>query len=362
MYGKASAVIMDIKDKVDRGLLLAGSKLPSTDSLAKTYGIAYPTAHKAIRRLVDMGYLYRRQGDGTYVAKQIAPRSLKAGLVMRTEGHLFGAMVHHLLNDLQEAGYSSQIIPFGDGSMSLSTRTALEQLISSNPSVIISEHRDNRDFLELMDRARSSGITIIWLLCNELPGGQSGNEVSYDAFSAYYQLASHLVGLGHRRIGIFALSAFVLGSHPAIHAIDTIKKKYGDVEIVPFVSEGYDEEQDINLLKEGLDRPDRPTAVICSLDYRATLVVKAADMLGLKVPEDLSVTGFFDTPWAATYKLTTVNVYSHEISAGVIKIIEQIESGTKSRLSHRVLVEPELVIRLSTGPVPKMAEIVTANE
>ena len=58
-----------------------------------------------------------------------------------------------------------------------------------------------------------------------------------------------------------------------------------------------------------LERPAplRPTAVVCQADLLAAGVVRAAESLGLRVPEDLSVTGFdgVDLPWLDA-TLTTV--------------------------------------------------------
>ena len=57
-----------------------------------------------------------------------------------------------------------------------------------------------------------------------------------------------------------------------------------------------------------LDVSPRPTAIICSNDEMAAGVMHAARQRGLSVPEDLSLTGFDDTPIAAHIwpPLTTV--------------------------------------------------------
>jgi len=47
-------------------------------------------------------------------------------------------------------------------------------------------------------------------------------------------------------------------------------------------------------VKEILARPDRPTAMLCSNDFAALGVVRAASGLGLRVPDELSVVGFDD--------------------------------------------------------------------
>ena len=52
------------------------------------------------------------------------------------------------------------------------------------------------------------------------------------------------------------------------------------------------------MARDLLDRPDRPTALLCYSDVMAFWAVRAAEDLGLRVPEDLSVVGFDDNPLA----------------------------------------------------------------
>jgi LacI family transcriptional regulator len=75
---------------------------------------------------------------------------------------------------------------------------------------------------------------------------------------------------------------------------------------------------------------------------------------GLRVPEDVSVVGFDDVPVAAmfTHELTTIRQPLHRMGqVAVMTVIEQIERPPAS-LSE-IVIEPELVIRSSTGPARK---------
>ena len=51
---------------------------------------------------------------------------------------------------------------------------------------------------------------------------------------------------------------------------------------------------------ELLDRPDRPTALLCFSDVFAAQAIRAAEDLGLNVPADLSVVGYDDADFAST--------------------------------------------------------------
>ena len=60
--------------------------------------------------------------------------------------------------------------------------------------------------------------------------------------------------------------------------------------------------------KKLLGRPDRPTALLCFSDVYAAHAIRAAEDLGLRVPDDLSVVGYDDADFASTFRpaLTTI--------------------------------------------------------
>lgn len=63
-----------IKQRIARGELRAGERIPSENELAEACGISRMTVRKALDRLVMEGHLFRRQGKGTYVAEPYADR------------------------------------------------------------------------------------------------------------------------------------------------------------------------------------------------------------------------------------------------------------------------------------------------
>jgi DNA-binding LacI/PurR family transcriptional regulator len=104
-----------------------------------------------------------------------------------------------------------------------------------------------------------------------------------------------------------------------------------------------------------LDRPDRPTAVLCFSDAVALGVVDTARDLGLSVPEDLSVVGFDDSPAARQFRpaLTTVRQDVEEkgraAAAALIAAMRAVADGQPVPAGH-LLIPTELVVRDSTRP------------
>ncbi len=79
-------VFDQLRDLIFRGHLKPGEKLMTERDLAQSMGISRPTVREAINKLVAMGLLEHRQGQGTYVASP-ADASDRNPLAVVMEGH-----------------------------------------------------------------------------------------------------------------------------------------------------------------------------------------------------------------------------------------------------------------------------------
>ncbi len=182
--------------------------------------------------------------------------------------------------------------------------------------------------------------------------------------------AQHLIDLGHRRVGI--VTAERTGPHNVLVAPDSDTEHHVSRQrmlgwtdalsaagVEPLVIRQALSPDDgaygaATLL---LERDDRPTAILCFSDVMAQWVVRAAEDLGLAVPDDLSVVGFDDSPLAARMRpaLTTVRQdvagKGREAAAALVDAIARAQDGRAPHPRH-LLLPTELVVRASTGPVP----------
>jgi LacI family transcriptional regulator len=123
--------------------------------------------------------------------------------------------------------------------------------------------------------------------------------VEIDDRRAAHDMTLQLLGSGHRHIG------FIKG-HPAHGASQMRYQGYvqalGSYEVKirsDWVAQGYFSfESGVACAHALLGREDRPTAIFASNDDMALAVMMVASRLGLKIPDDLSVAGFDDTPSA----------------------------------------------------------------
>jgi DNA-binding LacI/PurR family transcriptional regulator len=103
---------------------------------------------------------------------------------------------------------------------------------------------------------------------------------------------------------------------------------------------------------EGIARNRDITAVFAANDQMALGVLQALQQSGLRVPGDVSVVGFDDVPEASFFlpSLTTVRLDFTEVGRRCVERLLEMISGVQ--LSPAPPLQPQLVVRSSTGRPP----------
>jgi DNA-binding LacI/PurR family transcriptional regulator len=102
-------------------------------------------------------------------------------------------------------------------------------------------------------------------------------------------------------------------------------------------------------LRRLLELDEPPTAVVASSDVLAIGVLHAAHVLGVAVPDQLSVTGFDDVPLAdfSVPSLTTVQM---PVRAMVQRALNMVLDDAEPGPRPQAILQPSLVVRSSTSP------------
>lgn len=170
------------------------------------------------------------------------------------------------------------------------------------------------------------------------------------------EIVGHLAALGHRRI------AHVIG-HPDHGGgewrlqgyRDGLRRAHLRYDPKLVVQGAFSFDSGVAAARRLLALEPRPTAIFAANDDMAAGVMWAAAEAGLKVPDDLSVCGFDDTPisrqiWPA---LTTVHQPCRDMgriaAAQLLRVIRQSDAGAMVRAPF------SMCLRQSTGPVPERA-------
>lgn len=242
---------------------------------------------------------------------------------------------HHLvLNDL------GQLTPYTDPEATARSLNLadLDGLIVSPP---VSSHQP---FMDVLAR---SGLPII----NVAPGdlNVSGLKIAMDDARAMEEMVTLVLDHRHTRIGFIKgppdhpssgnrFNGFKDGLARRNLTVDPDLVKVGD----------FTYRSGFECATELLSRPDRPTVIMTSNDDMAAGTIAAAYRMGLRVPEDLSVTGFDDTEIATNIwpELTTVKQPIAEMASRAVRLLTANKRGDKATLqSLSAFVDHVVVVR-----------------
>jgi LacI family transcriptional regulator len=201
--------------------------------------------------------------------------------------------------------------------------------------------------LTALSRARVPVVVIDPL---NLPSAQVTSVGSIN-FAGGLAATHHLLGLGHRQIAYLGGPAAAACNQARMHGYRGAMEAEGAPVPDGYVRTGrFSYEHGIAGGAALLDLPQPPTAVFAGSDETALGVIEAARSRGLRVPEDLSVVGFDDTPVArlAAPPLTTVRQPLREMGAVAVRTALRLAAGERVD-SHHVELATELVVRQSTA-------------
>ncbi|WP_164743492.1 LacI family DNA-binding transcriptional regulator [Microbacterium sulfonylureivorans] len=199
--------------------------------------------------------------------------------------------------------------------------------------------------------ADSVSKSIPLVIVNDAGGAHSS--VSLDNAIAAGIATRHLIDLGHTRIGMFGIGERNVraqdredGFRRALTAANIPVRDEWMLSGGTIAATGKAAAQRMFQLDE------LPSGVVVGNSMAATGVLAAAREAGVRVPEELSVIGFNDLPYADQLNppLTVVATPLEELGAqGMSLLLRQLDTGTVENL---IVTEPEprLVIRGSTAP------------
>ena len=211
-------------------------------------------------------------------------------------------------------------------------------------------HRRSNDINEFLDNRGIPALSA-WVYDAENPRLSIG----FDNKKAMKELAHEVFGAGHTRIGV--ISAEQASNDRARDRYLGIQEAMAEAglspEIIQLVETPYGIESGAEAFRKLMNLPERPTVVMCGNDVLAVGALKEAKNMGIKVPQDVSVTGFDDIELAsiADPALTTVHVPHTEMGRQAAKMLVGILNGDIQGQS--VELSTNLCLRKSLGAAPK---------
>lgn len=165
--------------------------------------------------------------------------------------------------------------------------------------------------------------------------------------------AKHLLALGHRRFACIVGPSDVSPSAQRLSGFMEEIRKAGDAQCVAVVKGDFQFEGARRAMEKLLARKRRFTALFATNDVMAMAAIGVLQRAALYVPNAVSVIGF-DNVYIAEAMCPSITTVAQPIEAlgraAVEVLLERI--ANPARTQTRVVLEPTLIARESTGPAP----------
>lgn len=203
---------------------------------------------------------------------------------------------------------------------------------------------------ELIGRLRQIGCPYVRIAAVSLD--TPDNMIETHDYVGAAEAARHIAGLGHRRIAHIRGPDTFLSAAERLRGFRVGLAEFGmKVEERYLMEGGYTFESGLDCGKALLALDEPPTAVFAGNDEMAVGVYQAVRQAGLRIPEDLSIVGFDDSPIATRIWPTLTTVRLPIVHMGRIAV--QLLVSNLDRMSMEppgaTSVMPSLVVRGSTG-------------
>ncbi|WP_051344284.1 GntR family transcriptional regulator [Alicyclobacillus herbarius] len=352
-----------IREWIQDGRFQPGDQLPTEIELAEEFQVSRHTIRQAISSLTAAGLVTRVQGRGTFVAqphvsRDTQPTRMIGVLTTYINDYIFPHIIRGIEQELSQAGYS--VLLFSTSNDFSRERDALRRILDTQVDGLIVEPtksalaNPNLDlYLQILER----NIPMVMLHASYLE--LCTPTIRIDDVGAAQELTTHLLDLGHRRIGGLFKSDDIQGKFRMRGFLKALKAK-GVLPTSRFISM-YETETRRDVLESFVQRilstspESRPEALVCYNDEIAFELLAALVRHGIRVPEDISLVGFDDAPLAsmAEVPLTTMTHPKTEMGYTAARfMLEALQhANSMDRGAGDYVLESQLVKRTSTRKV-----------
>ncbi|RBW58784.1 LacI family DNA-binding transcriptional regulator [Ruegeria sp. A3M17] len=274
-----------------------------------------------------------------------AKRSFTIGAIIPTmENAIFARGLQSFQEELHQRGYTLLV-----SSSAYKPEIEEEQIRTliargADGLLLIGHDRDPKIYDFLSQRKIPALVAWSYLPDSKLPS------IGFDNRAAMFDLASHVIELGHTQIGV--ISGLVDGNDRARLRVQGIRDAVSgsglEASNLTLVETSYEIENGAKAFRDLMNADPPPTAILCGNDVLAAGALRQAQEMGLDVPGDVSITGFDDIELARIVSpaLTTVHVPHREMGRkAALQLVEMVENqttGTGEQLATRIVNRPSL--------------------
>lgn len=352
------AISEEIMNMINQDFFPDG-RLFSEEEFIRHFNVGKITVYNALKKLVEAGAIIRIKHKGTFVnRKEFLPpsKSLTAScipLLMPEMGHFHGDIYNYisqklLLNGLIPASFNYK------GIDKIADNAKLIQFLKSGVRGVII-YGDGYWKRRIMDDFPD--LKSVFIDFFDSYGAPPYGAVFIDYAKGIYEVTKTMISRGKKRIVMLRNEWPFTGKIPESHRQNHVSFKMDTgfcrameeeglkPEIVEMPVRGINKTDSVRILKDLLSPTRLPDVIICSYDALAVKVVLEAVLMNVKIPEQLSITGFFDTPWCeeCPVALSSISVDKDRIASEAVNMVV-----TGKFPAEPLIVKPQFIERRTT--------------
>lgn len=321
--------------------------------VAQRAGVSVTTVSRALNGTGPVSDEVRRRVEAASAELRYLPHGTARSLITRRTdvfgvvlpdlfGEFFSEVIRGMDPQAQQRGYHLLLSGSHDGRREIefavgAMRGRVDGMIVMSPDVSGAE----------LEGCLPPDVPVVLLNCDV--AGTAFSAINVDNYGGALSMVRHLIGLGHRRIAMITGAAANFDARERLRGFRAaIQESTGAVAGVEAQGD-FTEAGGYRAALALLDDPHPPTAIFCANDSMAVGAISALRRAGRRVPDDVAVAGFDDTPIGRylSPSLSSVRVDVNRMGARAVELLCHAIAGDAPPAQE--VLETRLVVRRSCG-------------
>lgn len=332
-------------------------RLPTLADVARLAGLSRATVSRYVnkpatvrmaarvrieRAINELGYV----PHGAARALASSRSHMIGALFPSLDSILFGSFIAPLQACLRRQGYTL-VVSSSDYVQDMEYEQLRVLVMNSVDAVMmVGTQHDDRCFDLLARRGIPFVLTWSWDESKDLP------QVGFCNATASSMAANYLMDIGHRRIAM--ISGLTDGNDRAAERVRGVRlamaKRNLELPAEYLIERPFDLGEGAGAFHELMSRSTPPTAVLCGSDMFAIGAMFEASRMGIRVPDDVSITGFDDTDLASNVAPALTTIRTPRVKMAEVTADYLLATLSEGSDHHPRRLDVELIIRESTAP------------
>ncbi|WP_419785573.1 LacI family DNA-binding transcriptional regulator [Pseudodesulfovibrio sp.] len=328
--------------------------------LARELDISASTVSRALRDHPDISAATKKRVTEAaelynYHPNQLAQslqkrRSNTIGVIVPEIGHdFFSTVISGIEEVAYENGYTIMVCQSGETLRREIINT--QALVANRVAGLLIAISSQTTTYEHLAGAIRQGVPLVQF--DRVVEGLDTSKVVVDDYKAAYVATSHLAEAGYRHIGHMAGQDGIALNRKRFEGYRDALRDHGlDYEARFHLHGGYGEEEGRRGAAKFLAMPERPDAVLAINDPVAVGMYTEFKKAGLRIPDDIALVGFSDTPIAALIDPALTSMYQPAFTMGrtaASLLLKQFDTDNAMVTPETVVLNTELRVRGSSA-------------